>query len=271
MPPSVSPDSTRWNFTAARLTPTFAGARGAGFSSGRLGVVERTTDDQRTDGHEEQKQHRYGVAPGLCTPIDAAHQPPATDLALQPRCLGGRGGRQSVSAADRRGVDDRARSRDERAGRAAREGACDVSRGSALGADARGAGSTAARGGVPRRRRGCVAPTTAPTLKAPLADQVLPHSATSFATAAKGQAVGELQILDLAAFVGRLDEAEDACPVAAGAPNSGSRESRPRYGLTVSASARGASLEVGGRIRAGRGADVAALAVGDDEQAACRA
>ena len=54
------------------------------------------------------------------------------------------------------------------------------------------------------------------------------------------------------------------------AARNGSIESRPRNGLTVSASASGgapARLEEGGGVRACGGADVAALAVGDHEQA----
>ena len=228
-------------FHGGALDADFRRVRGLR-SSGRLGVVERITDDQRTDGHEEQKQHRYGVAPGLCTPVDAAHQPAATQISLFRR-LPRRPRRAPVGLGRRpEGVDDRPRSSDERAGRPTREGACDVSRGSALGADAREEQDRL------RQEAACLADGTrmcrahdgADARKPPLADQVLPPLRDQLRhVLPKRQAVGELQILDLAAFVGRLDEAEDACPVAAASPEQRLQGVAARYGLTVSASARG--------------------------------
>ena len=59
-------------------------------------------------------------------------------------------------------------------------------------------------------------------------------------------------------------------PVRRDAARNGSIESRPRYGLSVTASASGGSsparLDERGRVRARGRADVAALRVGDDEQ-----
>ena len=119
--------------------------------------------------------------------------------------------------------------------------------------------------------RGCVAPTTAPTDERPdLADEcprptrrrardVVPHRA----------AVLQHHVLEVAAGVRRAHDAR-RCPTPPRrtAPRKGSTESRPSHGLTVSASARGGSpsryaVAVGARGRA----DVAALAVGDHEQA----
>ena len=107
------------------------------------------------------------------------------DLALQPRCLRPRPRSASRRRSSPEGVDDRARSGDERARRPARERARDVGRARALGADPRaGAGSHCGRS---RRAsptaRGCVAPTTAPTLESPRSPtRSSPHSATSRAT-----------------------------------------------------------------------------------------
>ena len=165
---------------------------------------------------------------------------------------------------------------DERARRPAREGAGDVGRRVAPCAPTPGRSRIAC--GSSRRAspiaRGCVAPTTAPTLERPrsptrsspqLGDEprdVVPERA----------AVRERQVLDVgAAGVRRLDEAEDARRRARRqAARNGSSESRPRYGLTVSASASGrppvARLEVRGRVGAGGRADVAALRVRDHEQ-----
>ena len=131
--------------------------------------------------------------------------------------------------------------------------------------------------GIARRAsptaRGKVAPTTAPTLDRPRSPtRSAPHSATRSATwCHSGRPSESVELLDVAgAGVGGVDEHEQAGAVAPArrqervdrvaaqerAHGEGVRERRPHP----------VRLEERGRVRARRRADVAALAVGDDEQ-----
>ena len=127
--------------------------------------------------------------------------------------------------------------------------------------------------GISRRAsataRGCVAPTTAPTDERPTSPTTSsPHSATSDATwCQSGRPSRQLQVLDVAARVRRLDEDEDPGPAA---PRGGDeRLDRLAAEIRVDRQRVGARLvpfEVRVGVGAGGGADVAALSVGDHEQ-----
>ncbi len=168
------------------------------------------------------------------------------------------------------GVVDRARRVDERARRAARERTGEVARLGALRADprqqhdrlrhqlARLADRARMRRADDRADRREAA--LADELGAPLADErgdVLPDR----------PAVGERQVLDLAAGVRGLDDAEDPGAVAARGGEVGLDRVAPEPRVDGErVGERLVALEVGGGVGARGRADVAALAVGDHEQ-----
>ncbi len=185
---------------------------------GRLPAACRAgAEDHDRDRRDEQEGGGRGDRPASCA---RRARLPARDgpyLLLQPRRLGAGGGAEVVARLAE-GVDDRARRVDERARRAARERAGEIARPSrparrrpgssriACGISLR-ASLTAAGGSRRRRRR----PTRA---RARRRDR-RPTRRRAARRAATSAAVGERHVLDVAARVRGLDDAEDAGAVAA--------------------------------------------------------